>query len=94
MADTDSLPAAAEPADPGFCQAVSQHGTFVTAYLGEMPVVAVAKPGRDFVCTQDSPDHAGNHSACDGEGHILARWPRKDPEHYWHPGDCKGHGHG
>jgi len=67
-----------------FCKAISRHGTFVTAYLGGMPVVTTAKPGRDFICTQD-PGHEGNHAACDGEGHILARWPRKEPEHYWQP---------
>jgi hypothetical protein len=79
--------------DASFCRAVSQPGTFVTAYFGGMPVVAVAKPGRDFVCTQD-PGHEGRHAACDGQGHILARWPQKDPEEYWQPGDCKEHGHG
>ena len=77
----------------GLCQAVSQHGKPVNVYgLGPLPVLAVAGPGRDFVCTQD-PGHDGSHAACDGEGHILARWPRSAVERYWQHGDCEGHTH-
>jgi hypothetical protein len=77
-----------------FCQAISQHGKPVNLYgIGPLVVLAVAGPGRDFVCTQD-PGHAGSHAACDGEGHILARWPRSSVERYWQPGECKGHEHG
>ncbi len=79
-------------ADTAMCNAVSQHGTPVTAYVAGRVAVAVARPGRDFICTQD-PGHAGSHAACDGQGHILARWPHKDPEVYWKPGDCKEHDH-
>ena len=80
--------------DDRFCQAVSQHGKPVNFYgLGPLPLLAVAGPGRDFVCTQD-PGHKGSHAACDGEGHILARWPRSAVERYWQRGDCEGHGHG
>jgi hypothetical protein len=80
--------------DPGFCAALSQHGTPVTAFINGRTAVAEARAGRVFVCSQDDRDHPGNHSACDGGGHILARWPRKDPERYWEPDDCKGHDHG
>jgi hypothetical protein len=75
-----------------FCEAVSQHGAPVTAYIAGRTVFAIARPGRDFICTQD-PGHAGSHAACDGNGHILARWPRKAVERYWQPGDCEGHDH-
>lgn len=78
----------------GFCQAVSQHGKPVNVYgIGPLPVLAVAGPGQDWVCTQD-PGHRGSHAACDGEGHILARWPRSAAERYWRSGDCGGRGHG
>jgi hypothetical protein len=78
----------------GFCRAISQHGKPVSIYgIGPLPVLAVAGPGRDFACTQDT-GHGGNHAACDGEGHILARWPRSAVERYWQDGDCGGHGHG
>lgn len=33
------------------CRAVSQHGSPVTGYFGGRIVVAIARPGRDFVCT-------------------------------------------
>jgi hypothetical protein len=78
----------------GFCSAVSQHGKPVNIYgVGPLPVMAVARKGRDFVCTQDDRDHPGSHSACDGDGHILARWPRSAVERYWQHGDCEGHDH-
>ena len=80
--------------DAGFCQAVSQPGTPVTAYVRGMAVLTFARPGRDWVCTQDDPGHAGSHSACDGHGHVLARWPRRPDERYWQSGDCAGHAHG
>jgi len=89
----DRLFAALDPCAAAVCRAVSQPGTPVTCYTAGWAVVAITGPGRDFICTQD-PGHEGGHAACDGEGRILARWPRKDTEHYWHPGDCKGHGHG
>lgn len=87
-------PATATLAGPGFCRAISQHGTPVTAYIDGRVAVAIARPGRDFVCTQDDPGHKGSHSACDGHGHVLAKWPRKDVEQYWQAGDCGGHDHG
>ena len=68
--------------DGDWCRAVSQDGTPVTAYIAGMAVLAIARPGRDFVCTQDA-GHQGSHAACDGQGHILARWPRKAAERYW-----------
>jgi hypothetical protein len=77
----------------GWCCAVSQHGTPVTARIGGMAALVIAKPGQDFICTQD-PGHAGSHAACDGEGHILARWPRRAGERYWERADCKDHDHG
>lgn len=71
--------------DGGWCRAVSQPGTPVTAYIAGRAVLAIARAGcRDFICTQDA-GHQGVHAACDGRGHILARWPRKDPEQYHQP---------
>lgn len=78
--------------DTAMCQAVSQHGSPVTAYIAGTAVLLIARHGRDFVCTRD-PGHEGSHSACDGRGHVLARWPRKAAERYWQPGDCAGHDH-
>jgi hypothetical protein len=49
------------------------------------------KPESYFICTNDSghADAAGadpRHSACDGQGHVLARW-RSDtsPIEIWTP---------
>ena len=78
--------------ETGFCRAVSRKGSPVTAYAGRAVLVIPRRDG-DFVCTQD-PGHAGSHSACDGAGHVLARWPRSSVERYWQHGDCEGHGHG
>lgn len=86
-------PAAGLAADAApFCRAISQPGTPVTAYVAGRVAVAIARPGRDFVCTQDA-GHQGSHAACDGQGHILARWPQKAAERYWQAGDCADHGH-
>ncbi len=79
--------------DSDWCRAVSQDGTPVTAYVAGMAALVIARPGRDFICTQDA-GHQGSHAACDGQGHILARWPRSAVERYWQPGDCEGHDHG
>ena len=78
--------------DSGFCRAVSQRGSLVTAYAAGRAVLAIPRRDGGFVCTQD-PGHAGSHSACDGEGHVLARWPRSSVERYWQRGDCEGHDH-
>ena len=75
-----------------FCRAVSQRGTAVTAYAAGRAALAIPRRDGDFVCTQD-PGHAGSHSACDGQGHVLARWPRSSVERYWQRGDCEGHDH-
>ena len=48
--------------------------------------------GQWFACTQHK-DHRGDHSACDGLGRVLASWPRRKPEKYWHPEDCAGCAH-
>ncbi len=66
----------------GFCRAVSQRGALVTAYVGGSTVLAIPKRDGDFVCTQD-PGHEKSHAACDGNGHILARWPQAATERYW-----------
>lgn len=79
--------------DSDWCRAVTQPGTPVTTYAGGQVILVFARPGRDFICTQDS-GHQGSHAACDGQGHVLARWPRKADEQYWQPGDCEGHSHG
>jgi hypothetical protein len=74
-----------EPGHEGdWCRAVSQHGTPVTAYIAGMAILAIARPGRDFICTQDD-GHQGSHAACDGRGSILAKWPRRAVEQYWQP---------
>jgi hypothetical protein len=75
------------------CAAISQHGKPVTAYVAGMTVFAIARAGRDFICTQDQ-GHKDGHSACDGRGHILAKWPRQSVERYHQPGDCDLHDHG
>ena len=70
-----------------FCRAVSQHGAPVTGYIDGRAVLAIPKRDGDFICTQDR-GHDGSHAACDGDGHILARWPRSSVERYWQRGDC------
>jgi hypothetical protein len=77
--------------DTGFCRAVSQKGRPVTAHV-HGPVLVIPRRDGDFICTQD-PGHQGSHAACDGQGHILARWPRNPAERYWQHGDCDGHDH-
>jgi hypothetical protein len=77
-----------------FCRAVSQPGSPVTAYVGGRAFLHVVRQGGpDLVCTQDG-GHQGGHSACDGAGHVLARWPRVAAERFWEKGDCDGHDHG
>lgn len=76
-----------------FCRAVSQHGKPATLYIAGQAVFAIAGPGRDLICTQDT-GHRGSHAACDGHGTILARWPRQSVERYHQSGDCEGHEHG
>lgn len=77
------------------CWAMSDPSQPITVYLEgrERTVVTAALRGRSrgnwFACTQH-PDHRGEHSACDGRGHVLARWPRRKPEKYWHPEICTG----
>lgn len=76
-----------------FCRAMNRRGAPVTAYMPGRPgALVIAKAGGEFVCTQDS-GHDRSHAACDGQGHILARWPREAVERYWQPGDCEGHDH-
>lgn len=93
MADTSPQASGLDAAtDSGFCRAVSQHGQPVNIYgLRPLPVLVIARPGRDFVCTQDQ-GHDGGHAACDGNGRILAKWPRSAEERYWQRSDCDGHG--
>jgi hypothetical protein len=79
--------------DEDWCRAVSRKGATVTAYMAGQVVLAIPKRDGDFVCTQDT-GHERGHAACDGQGHILARWPRSSVERYWQPGDCEGHDHG
>jgi len=77
----------------GFCRAVSQHGAPVTVYAAGRAVLVIARPDRDFICTQDTGHGGSSHAACDGNGHILARWPRAAAERYRQPGGG-GHDHG
>jgi hypothetical protein len=76
----------------GVCRAVSQRGSAVTAYIDGSAVLAIPKRDGDFICTQDT-GHEKSHASCDGQGHILARWPRSSVERYWQPGDCDGCDH-
>jgi hypothetical protein len=48
----------------GFCEARSK-----------LPVPG--NPESYFICT-NAPDHKGDHTACDGQGHVLARWHSPD----------------
>lgn len=79
-------------AEVDFCAAMSQRGAPITAFVHGQVVFAVAKHDGGYICTQD-PRHEKSHAACDGQGHILARWPRSSVERYWRPGDCDGHDH-
>lgn len=76
-----------------FCGAVSGTGTPVTAYVDGMAVFVIATKRRNFICTQDRGHGGDRHSACDGRGHILAKWPRSTVERIHQPGDCAGHEH-
>ena len=72
----------------GFCQAMTGTGTPVTVYAhGRAALRIMRKTDPTLICTQDS-GHQLSHAACDGQGHILARWPRSAVERYWQPGDC------
>jgi hypothetical protein len=95
MPDPTPDPATAALAETGtgFCRVGSQPGTPVTAYIGGRAVLAIQHREGDFICTQDT-GHDRSHAACDGQGHILARWPRAAVEHYWQRADCEGHDHG
>lgn len=44
------------------------------------------KPESDFICTRD-PGHADErHTACDGQGHVVARWRSEtSPVEVWGP---------
>lgn len=79
--------------DPGFCRAVTGAGTPVTVYAhGRAALAIMRKTDETLICTQDA-GHGKGHAACDGQGHILARWPRSSVERYWQHGDCEGHDH-
>lgn len=69
--------------DTPMCGAITQHGTWGTAWVEGRQVMFMARPGQNFMCTNDS-GHEGRHTACDGQGHVLAAWPRRDPEQYGH----------
>lgn len=76
-----------------FCQAMTHAGTPVTVYAhGKAALAIMRKTDEALICTQDT-GHDQGHAACDGRGHILARWPRSPVERYWQPGDCDGCDH-
>lgn len=52
------------------------------------------QPDSYMICTRDNRDHKGNHTSCDGHGHILASWLRMPVERYWSRELEKGHRHG
>lgn len=66
---------------PG-CHARSQYGELMAVFAGGVEYAVQAQPDRWFICTRH-PGHRGGHSACDGQGHVLASWPRRRPEQYW-----------
>lgn len=46
-------------------------------------------PETYFICTND-PGHDGDHTACDGQGHVLARWKTAESMiEAWVPGRGK-----
>lgn len=97
MPDARGLPQPATAAAP-MCTAMSDPSQPVTVYLAGKAhtVITAALRGRNrgqwFVCTQ-RPNHHGEHGSCDGLGHVLATWPRRKPEKYWHREDCTGCAH-
>lgn len=79
--------------DTGFCRAMTGTGTLVTVYAHGRAALRIMRKGDEtLICTQDQ-GHDRSHAACDGQGHILARWPQSAVERYWQPGDCKEHDH-
>ena len=73
-------------ADVGMCRAMTVYAH------GRASLAIMRKTDETLICTQDI-GHAKGHAACDGQGHILARWPRSSVERYWQHGDCDGHDH-
>ena len=51
------------------------------------------KPSSYMICTRDAA-HKGNHTSCDGRGHVLAEWLRMPAERFYRRGDCETHPHG
>lgn len=44
------------------------------------------KPESDFICTGEPGHAAERHTACDGKGHVLARWrSQTSPVEVWGP---------
>lgn len=44
------------------------------------------KPGSCFICTNDQGHAEPTHTACDGHGHVLARWASEtSPIETWVP---------
>ena len=76
-----------------FCRAMTGTGTPVTVYANGKAALKIMRKGDGtLICSQD-PGHDKSHAACDGQGHILARWPRSPVERYWQRADCEGHDH-
>ena len=48
------------------------------------------QPSSYMICTRDA-GHKGNHTSCDGQGHVLAEWLRMPVERFWQPGGCDVH---
>ena len=67
-------------AEPPMCSATSR------------PLVP-GVPGSYLICTRN-PGHKGNHTSCDGRGHVLASWLRMPVERYWSRELEAGHRHG
>jgi hypothetical protein len=45
-----------------------------------------AEPGSHFICTNDQGHQQPAHTACDGHGHVLARWASEtSPIETWVP---------
>jgi hypothetical protein len=46
----------------------------IPGFCGEHSKIIIGNnPGSYFICTNDA-GHDGDHTACDGQGHVLARW--------------------
>ena len=49
-------------------------------------LAVAANPDSYFICTNDEGHQCPEHTACDGHGHVLARWASEtSPIETWVP---------